>query len=73
MIKDSIVESVRQQLLDRSNLGIKKYGVTLDRTDLSLLDWLEHAKQESMDQVLYLEKIIQQLKSEQLEFPHRQS
>lgn len=59
---DSIVESVRQQLLDRSNVGIKKYGVTLDRNDLSLLDWLEHAKQEQMDSVLYLEKIIQELK-----------
>jgi hypothetical protein len=31
---------------------------TLDRTDLSLLDWLEHAKEESMDQVLYLERAI---------------
>ena len=61
-MQDSIVESVRQQLLDRSNVGIKKYGVTLDRTDLSLLDWLEHAKQESLDQVLYLERAIQELK-----------
>jgi len=58
----SIVESVRQQLLDRSNVGLLKYGVTLDRDDLSLLDWLEHAKQEQMDSVLYLEKIIQELK-----------
>ena len=61
-MKDTIVESVRQQFLDRSNVGIKKYGVTLDRTDLSLLEWLEHAKQEQMDSVLYLEKIIQELK-----------
>jgi len=58
----SIVESVRQQLLDRSNVGLLKYGVTLDRDDLSLLDWLEHAKQEQMDSVLYLEKIIQELR-----------
>lgn len=61
-MKDSIVESIRKQLLERSNVGIKKYGVTLDRNDLSLLDWLEHAKQEQMDSVLYLEKIIQELK-----------
>jgi len=64
-MQDTIVESVRQQLLDRSNVGIKKYGVTLDRIDLSLLDWLEHAKQEQMDSVLYLEKIIQELKKKQ--------
>lgn len=60
--KDSIVYSVRKQLLDRSNVGIKKYGVTLDREDLSLIEWLEHTKQEQMDSVLYLEKAIQQLK-----------
>lgn len=59
---DTIVESIRQQLLERSNVGINKYGVTLDRNDLSLLEWLEHAKQEQMDSVLYLEKIIQELK-----------
>jgi len=61
-MKDTIVESIRQQLLDRSNVGIIKYGVTLDRNDLTVLEWLEHAKQEGMDQVLYLEKIIQELK-----------
>lgn len=73
---DTIVESVRQQFLERSNVGIKKYGVTLDRTDLSLLDWLEHAKQEQMDSVLYLEKIIQELKKSKSilkDFPQSQN
>lgn len=70
---DTIVESVRQQLLERSNVGIQKYGVTLDRTDLSLLDWLEHAKQESLDQVLYLERAIQELKKIPQEIPQRQN
>jgi hypothetical protein len=32
--KDSIVESVVRKFQDRSAVGIKKYGVTLDRTDL---------------------------------------
>ena len=71
--KDSIVESIRKQFLNRSNVGIQKYGVTLDREDLSLLEWLEHTKQEQMDSVLYLEKAIQQLKNTNLDFPHRQS
>ena len=34
--KDSIVEAVVQKFLQRSEFGIKKYGVTLDRTDLGL-------------------------------------
>ena len=75
-MQDTIVESVRKQLLERSNVGIKKYGVTLDRNDLSLLDWLEHAKQEQMDSVLYLEKIIQELKKSNSilkDFPQKQN
>jgi hypothetical protein len=72
---DSIVESVRQQLLDRSKGGIVKYGVTLDRKDLNLLDWLEHTKQEQMDSVLYLERAIQEIKNTNLNlpYPHRES
>jgi len=57
---DSIVESVINQFKQRSEVGINKYGVTLDRTDLSTLEWIEHAKQEAMDFVLYLEKLKSQ-------------
>jgi hypothetical protein len=59
-IKDSIVESVINQFKERSEVGIKKYNTTLDRTDLSTLDWIEHAKQEAMDFILYLEKLKSQ-------------
>ena len=45
----------------RSEQGKAKYGVDLDRTDLSLLEWIEHAKQEHMDAILYLEKIKNEL------------
>jgi len=58
--KDSIVESVISQFKKRSDVGIAKYGVTLDRTDLSTLDWLNHAQQEAMDFCLYLEKLKQE-------------
>jgi hypothetical protein len=59
-IKDSIVESVINQFKERLEVGIKKYNTTLDRTDLSTLDWIEHAKQEAMDFILYLEKLKSQ-------------
>lgn len=58
---DSVVESIVNQFRDRSSVGIKKYGTTLDRNDLSKLDWIEHAKQEAMDLILYLEKLKQTL------------
>ena len=54
---DSIVASIIKQFEDRSAVGKKKYGTDLDRTDLSLVEWIEHAKQEHMDAILYLEKI----------------
>jgi hypothetical protein len=57
---DSIVESIIKQFKERSVKGKEKYGTDLDRTDLSLLDWIEHAKQEHMDAILYLEKLKQQ-------------
>ena len=54
---DSIVDSVIQKFLQRSALGKEKYGVTLDRTDLSVKDWIQHAQDELMDGILYLEKL----------------
>ncbi len=57
--KDSIVESVIKQFQERSEIGIEKYGTTLDRNDLSRLDWINHAQQEAMDLILYLEKLKQ--------------
>lgn len=58
---DSIVQDVRKDLQDRSNVGIKKYGVTLDRTDLSLKEWLQHAYEETLDKALYLKRAIKEL------------
>ena len=60
-IKDFIVESVIDQFKDRSNVGIKKYGVTLDRNDLTMLEWLNHLQQELMDATLYIEKLKSKL------------
>lgn len=57
-MKDTIVESVRVDLLNRSEVGIRKYGVTLQRTDLNLKDWLNHAYEECLDQALYLKRSI---------------
>jgi uncharacterized ferritin-like protein (DUF455 family) len=57
MMKDKIVESVINKFKQRSEIGIKKYGVTLDRNDLNFKDWIQHAQEEAMDFILYLEKL----------------
>jgi hypothetical protein len=56
---DSIVDAVIQKFLQRSALGQAKYGVTLDRTDLQTVDWIQHTQEELMDAILYLEKLKQ--------------
>ena len=58
---DSVVTSVIDQFTQRSLVGQKKYGTDLDRKDLTTLEWIEHAKQELMDGILYLEKLKQEL------------
>lgn len=54
---DSIVDSIVDKFIDRATVGKKKYGVNLDRQDLSLDEWLNHAIEEHMDAILYLQKI----------------
>ena len=54
---DSIVQAVIRKFQERSELGQKKYGTTLDRTDLKPLDWIQHAQEELMDGILYLERL----------------
>ena len=58
-MSDSIVAAVIKKFQERSDLGQKKYGTTLDRTDLKTLDWIQHAQEELMDGILYLEKLKQ--------------
>ena len=61
-MKDSIVESLIQKYKERSEVGIKKYGTTLDRNDLNTLDWLKHLQEELMDASLYIEKLLNKVK-----------
>ncbi len=54
---DSIVTSVIKKFEKRAEEGKKKYGTDLDRNDLTVLEWINHAQEEHMDAILYLEKL----------------
>ena len=56
---DSVVSSIIKKFEYRANFGKEKYGTDLDREDLTFLDWIQHAQEEHMDAILYLEKIKQ--------------
>jgi hypothetical protein len=42
----------------REKEGYKTYGTTMDRTDLTKDEWLQHAYEEALDLALYLKKIM---------------
>lgn len=56
-IQDSVVQSIINKFKQRSEIGIKKYNTTLDREDLTNKEWINHAQEEAMDLILYLEKL----------------
>ena len=57
-MKDKIVEKVINKYKQRSETGINKYGVTMDRDDLSIIEWLTHLQEELQDATIYIEKLI---------------
>ena len=54
---DSIILETVNKFLLRGEIGLKKYGVTMDRTDLEIIDWIDHSIEEQMDNILYLTKL----------------
>ncbi len=62
---DSVVDSILNKFVDRAEMGFTKYNNTLDRKDLSKLEWINHAQEELMDGILYLQKLKQEVLNEQ--------
>jgi len=55
-----IEKSVIRKIIMRATVGKEKYGVTMERKDLSRKQWLIHAQEEAMDLCVYLERLIQE-------------
>lgn len=66
-----LLDQLISEFQNREEKGFLKYGTTMDRTDLSLSEWVQHALEEAMDLSLYLIKIKQQLNDTQ-RFPDYQ-
>lgn len=54
---DAITEAVVDQLRTRAEKGKEKYGITMERDDLTLMQWLQHLQEELMDAAVYVEKL----------------
>ena len=63
-MRDKIIEQVINKIKSRSDVGFKKYGVTLKDDDQTLDTWLKHIQEELMDAVNYIEKARSVLREE---------
>jgi hypothetical protein len=59
-----ILDDVINDLFGRESKGLQEYKTTMDRNDLSELEWLNHAYEEALDLSLYLKKLIKLKKHE---------
>tara|TARA_R110000737_G_scaffold156394_1_gene185099 strand:- start:5656 stop:5949 length:294 start_codon:yes stop_codon:yes gene_type:complete len=55
--KDGVVQDVKDLYEKRSQVGIKKYGTTLEDSKDGLNTFLIHLQEELMDATLYIEKL----------------
>jgi hypothetical protein len=63
-VDDSIVEAVMHKMATRSNEGMKKYGVSMEREDITTVKWIDNAIEEALDMAVYLERLKRDLNND---------
>lgn len=56
LYEDNVCDKIQQ----RADVGKRKYGVTMEREDLSTIEWLVHLQEELMDAAVYVERLIEE-------------
>jgi len=56
LYEDNVCDKIQQ----RADVGKRKYGVTMERDDLSTIEWLVHLQEELMDAAVYVERLIKE-------------
>jgi hypothetical protein len=57
-LMSSCEEAVIAKIRLRQKAGLTKYGVTMERTDLTHAQWLNHLQAELLDAAVYIEKLL---------------
>lgn len=58
---NDIEAQVCQDIADRQERGIAKYGTTVADNPLTLRQWLQHAYEECLDQAVYLKRAMAEM------------
>ena len=64
-LEDGVEARICAEIAARQKRGIAKYGMTVAENPLSLLQWLQYAKEECLDQAIYLERAMDEVKAQQ--------
>ena len=55
--KDPLVKKICEKMINRSNMGIKKYGDTMANANYGLISGIDNAIEEALDLAVYLEDV----------------
>lgn len=56
-----IEEKVISKIRSRAEVGKAKYGVTMERDDLNVIEWLTHLQEELMDASVYVQRLMDEM------------
>lgn len=65
ILSNPVLREVRELLQNQTAKGIAKYGTTVNPKDYTTIEWIEHARQELMDELVYLTVLKQKLEEMQ--------
>lgn len=54
-------QRVCEDISKRQQLGVSKYGTTVEQNPLKMREWLQHAYEECLDQAVYLKRAIEEM------------
>jgi hypothetical protein len=57
-LQSETYKEVITDLIAREKMGRMKYGVTVDKANLSEQEWLNHAYEEALDFAIYLKRLM---------------
>lgn len=66
-MKTTTVERACKLIQGRANVGQVKYGVSIDRDDLTASEWAQHALEEMLDGAQYLIRLKDEMEALQQE------
>ena len=64
--KDPLVQKVLNRMAERSESGMKKFGVSMQDAEQSLEHWITNTQEELSDTILYLEKLKEEVRKKEI-------